>query len=360
MLPETAAEGACAVAARIVEAVRHGALPGGRQVADGDGLRGGLVVPGPRSQLLGADAGRRRAPSTPPSGTAATAVVSGRRLPAAREWPSPRRGSVPSGEEATRRTPPAGRRADIGRAVGVTDANPAGLGPVVTKAVIPAAGLGTRFLPATKATPKEMLPVVDKPAIQYVVEEAVAAGLEDVLMITGRNKRPLEDHFDRACELEAGARRPRATPTGSAGCRSRTISPTSTTSARATRAASATRCCCAADHVGRRAVRGAARRRPHRPARPAAGRMIDGPAPDRRQRRRADGGPARADPPLRLRGGRGDRRRRTSSAITDLVEKPDAADGAEQPRRHRPLRARPGGLRRPASPPSPGAAARSS
>ena len=74
-------------------------------------------------------------------------------------------------------------------------------GPV-RKAVIPAAGLGTRFLPATKATPKEMLPVVDKPAIQYVVEEAVAAGLEDVLFITGRSKRPLEDHFDRNFELE--------------------------------------------------------------------------------------------------------------------------------------------------------------
>ncbi|MCW2665121.1 MAG: yngB [Frankiales bacterium] len=72
----------------------------------------------------------------------------------------------------------------------------------VTKAVIPAAGLGTRFLPATKASPKEMLPVVDKPAIQYVVEEAVRAGLDDVLMVTGRNKRPLEDHFDRNVELE--------------------------------------------------------------------------------------------------------------------------------------------------------------
>jgi UTP--glucose-1-phosphate uridylyltransferase len=72
----------------------------------------------------------------------------------------------------------------------------------VTKAVIPAAGLGTRFLPATKASPKEMLPVVDKPAIQYVVEEAVAAGLRDVLMITGRSKRALEDHFDRVVELE--------------------------------------------------------------------------------------------------------------------------------------------------------------
>src|SRR6204780_1003374 len=72
----------------------------------------------------------------------------------------------------------------------------------VTKAVIPAAGLGTRFLPATKATPKEMLPVVDKPAIQYVVEEAVAAGLDDGLMVTGRSKRSIEDHFDRNYELE--------------------------------------------------------------------------------------------------------------------------------------------------------------
>jgi UTP--glucose-1-phosphate uridylyltransferase len=73
----------------------------------------------------------------------------------------------------------------------------------LTKAVIPAAGLGTRFLPATKATPKEMLPVVDTPAIEYVVNEAVAAGLTDILMITGRGKRALADHFDRAAELEA-------------------------------------------------------------------------------------------------------------------------------------------------------------
>jgi UTP--glucose-1-phosphate uridylyltransferase len=72
----------------------------------------------------------------------------------------------------------------------------------ITKAVIPAAGLGTRFLPATKAMPKEMLPVVDRPAIQYVVEEAVGAGLHDVLMITGRNKTALENHFDRNAELE--------------------------------------------------------------------------------------------------------------------------------------------------------------
>ncbi|MDT0441809.1 UTP--glucose-1-phosphate uridylyltransferase GalU [Streptomyces johnsoniae] len=79
--------------------------------------------------------------------------------------------------------------------------------PRISKAVIPAAGLGTRFLPATKATPKEMLPVVDQPAIQYVVEEATAAGLTDVLMITGRNKRPVEDHFDRNYELEDALRR---------------------------------------------------------------------------------------------------------------------------------------------------------
>lgn len=72
----------------------------------------------------------------------------------------------------------------------------------ITKAVIPAAGLGTRFLPATKAMPKEMLPVVDMPAIQYVVQEAVDAGLHDVLMITGRNKTALENHFDKVGELE--------------------------------------------------------------------------------------------------------------------------------------------------------------
>jgi UTP--glucose-1-phosphate uridylyltransferase len=73
----------------------------------------------------------------------------------------------------------------------------------VVRAVIPAAGMGTRFLPATKSTPKEMFPVVDKPAIQYVVEEAADAGISNVLMITGRNKRALEDHFDRNYELES-------------------------------------------------------------------------------------------------------------------------------------------------------------
>src|SRR3954471_20779920 len=74
---------------------------------------------------------------------------------------------------------------------------------MVRKAVIPAAGLGTRFLPATKATPKEMLPLVDKPGIQYVVEEAVRAGLTDILIVTGRSKKTVEDHFDYAPELEA-------------------------------------------------------------------------------------------------------------------------------------------------------------
>lgn len=72
----------------------------------------------------------------------------------------------------------------------------------IKKAVIPAAGLGTRFLPATKAIPKEMLPIVDKPTIQYIVEEVIASGIEDVLIITGRNKGSIEEHFDRAVELE--------------------------------------------------------------------------------------------------------------------------------------------------------------
>lgn len=72
----------------------------------------------------------------------------------------------------------------------------------IRKAIIPAAGLGTRFLPATKAQPKEMLPIVDKPGIQYIVEEAIASGIEEILIVTGRNKRAIEDHFDRSVELE--------------------------------------------------------------------------------------------------------------------------------------------------------------
>ncbi|MDD2446737.1 MAG: UTP--glucose-1-phosphate uridylyltransferase GalU [Tissierellia bacterium] len=72
----------------------------------------------------------------------------------------------------------------------------------VRKAIIPAAGLGTRFLPATKAQPKEMLPIVDKPSLQYIIEEAVNSGIEEILIITGRNKKSIEDHFDRSIELE--------------------------------------------------------------------------------------------------------------------------------------------------------------
>jgi UTP--glucose-1-phosphate uridylyltransferase len=78
-----------------------------------------------------------------------------------------------------------------------------GMSATVTTAVIPAAGLGTRFLPATKATPKEMIPLIDKPAIQYVVEEAVRCGITDIVVVTGRNKSSMEDHFDRSPELEA-------------------------------------------------------------------------------------------------------------------------------------------------------------
>ncbi|HLD85854.1 MAG TPA: sugar phosphate nucleotidyltransferase, partial [Patescibacteria group bacterium] len=77
------------------------------------------------------------------------------------------------------------------------------MGSAVKKVVIPVAGYGTRFLPATKAQPKEMLPVVDKPILQYIVEEAVASGIEDVIIVTNLQKRAAEDHFDRMPELEA-------------------------------------------------------------------------------------------------------------------------------------------------------------
>ena len=72
----------------------------------------------------------------------------------------------------------------------------------VRKAIIPAAGLGTRFLPATKAQAKEMLPIVDKPTLQYIIEEAIESGIEEILIVTGRNKKCIEDHFDRSVELE--------------------------------------------------------------------------------------------------------------------------------------------------------------
>ena len=80
---------------------------------------------------------------------------------------------------------------------------------MITKAVIPAAGIGTRMLPATKSQPKEMLPILDTPTIQYVVQEAVEAGIEDILIVTGRNKRAIEDHFDRDVEMEAHLERRR-------------------------------------------------------------------------------------------------------------------------------------------------------
>ena len=76
------------------------------------------------------------------------------------------------------------------------------MGKTIRKAIIPAAGLGTRFLPATKAMPKEMLPIVDKPTIQYIVEEAIESGIEDIIIVTGKGKRAIEDHFDSAYELE--------------------------------------------------------------------------------------------------------------------------------------------------------------
>ena len=72
----------------------------------------------------------------------------------------------------------------------------------IKKAIIPAAGLGTRFLPVTKALPKEMLPIIDKPTIQYIVEEAIASGIEDIIIVTGKGKRAIEDHFDHSLELE--------------------------------------------------------------------------------------------------------------------------------------------------------------
>ena len=91
----------------------------------------------------------------------------------------------------------------------------------VTKAVFPVAGLGTRFLPATKASPKEMMPIVDKPLIQYAVEEAVAAGITDMIFITGRTKRAIEDHFDKAYELESRTRQRRQDRTARIGARHR-------------------------------------------------------------------------------------------------------------------------------------------
>ena len=169
----------------------------------------------------------------------------------------------------------------------------------VRKAVFPVAGLGTRFLPATKAMPKEMLTVVDKPLIQYAVEEAKAAGIEQFYFVTGRGKSAIEDHFDLAFELEATLRErgkqraARRTARLAAGRRrDRLYPPAAPARARPRRLVRA-------PPGRRRAVRRPAGRRSdgRRAALPQAdGRRLSG---DRRQHRRGDRGAARADPPLR-------------------------------------------------------------
>ena len=112
----------------------------------------------------------------------------------------------------------------------------------VRKAVFPAAGWGTRFLPATKAQPKEMLPLVDKPVIQYAVEEAVAAGIEQVIIVTSSQKRAIEDHFDLSYELEHLLEEQAATSRCCARSGTSRTSPRSPTCARRSSSASATRC----------------------------------------------------------------------------------------------------------------------
>ena len=228
----------------------------------------------------------------------------------------------------------------------------------VTKAVIPAAGLGTRFLPATKATPKEMLPVVDKPAIQYVVEEAVAAGLDDVLLITGRSKRSIEDHFDRAYELEEALAAKEEYRTAGPGARVQRAGhralrapgrPQGARSRRALRGPAR----------GRRAVRGAARRRPHRQPRPAADPDDRGARALRRQRGGADGGRPGAGLAVRLRGHHADRRGGRGHGHRPGGEA-GARLGAEQLDPDRPLRLRPGDLRACCGTPRPAGAGRSS
>ena len=107
----------------------------------------------------------------------------------------------------------------------------------------PVAGLGSRFLPATKAQPKEMLPIVDKPLIQYAVEEAVAAGITDMIFITGRNKRAIEDHFDKAYELETELEAARQERAAGNGAQRDAEDSTASTSASPSRWAWATRCC---------------------------------------------------------------------------------------------------------------------
>ena len=188
----------------------------------------------------------------------------------------------------------------------------AALGPAVTKAVIPVAGLGTRFLPVTKATPKEMLPVVDKPAIQYVVEEAVAAGLPDVLMITGRNKASLENHFDRAFELEDALE-----AKGDEGRLASVRESSHLADIHYVRQGDphglGHAVLCARNHVGDHPFAVLLGDDLIDARDPLLPQMIDGAAAEPGQRGRLDGGAAGPGAPVRLRGGRARRTPRTSS-----------------------------------------------
>ena len=192
----------------------------------------------------------------------------------------------------------------------------------VRKAVIPAAGLGTRFLPATKSSPKEMLPVVDRPAIQYVVEEAVQAGLTDILIITGRNKRAVEDHFDRNFELEHYLE-----ATGKHALLKEVQFASDLADIHYVRqrdplglghAVSVAR-----HHVGQRAVRGAARRRPHGRRRARCSARCSAPTSATGSLGgRGAGGRARGDLVVRLRRARRRRPPTASCTIRRIVEKP--------------------------------------
>ena len=215
------------------------------------------------------------------------------------------------------------------------------MGSAVRKAVIPAAGLGTRFLPATKSQPKEMLPVVDKPSIQYVVEEAVRAGLTDILVITGRGKRAIEDHFDRNFELEfyleqKGARAAQGGP-GDLRARRHPLHPPARPARPRPRRLGGPRA------RGQRAVRRAPRRRHHGRRVPAAASHARRPRALRPVRGRAE---ARRGGDLvvrlrRARGGGGEPRARP-------VDRGEAEAGgrAVEPRGDRALRVHAADLRR--------------
>ena len=230
----------------------------------------------------------------------------------------------------------------------------------IRKAVFPVAGLGTRFLPATKAMPKEMLTVVDRPLIQYVVEEARAAGIEHFILVTGRNKAVIEDHFDIQVELESDA--PRARPRRSPrGARPRPARPRP-------------------DELHPPA--GAARPRPRRVVRPRTGRqrafrrapprhdhagrarlpVADGGRlqRDRRQRHRRRGMRSRSHQPVRHRRRRRERPADGAFRITAMVEKPEPEAGAVEPLHQRPLHPAAGHLRPPRRASSAAPATRSS